>query len=121
VVAYEHHIMHDGGGYPSLHYCRACHSASRLAHVCDVYDALRTHRPYRAAWTSARVLQYISERAGTEFDPDVATAFVNMMGQWEHRIAVLEDERQPVRAPEPPAAGPPVPAIPAPDVVEPAA
>jgi putative nucleotidyltransferase with HDIG domain len=98
VVAYEHHLMHDGGGYPSLHYCRSCHSASRLAHVCDVYDALRTHRPYRDAWTSARVLQYITDRAGTEFDPDVATAFVSMMGKWEHRIAVLEDERQPVRA-----------------------
>ncbi|HEX8394098.1 MAG TPA: HD domain-containing phosphohydrolase [Longimicrobium sp.] len=99
IVAYEHHLMHDGGGYPALHYCRACHSASRLAHVCDVYDALRTHRPYRAAWTSARVLQYIRERAGTEFDPEVAQAFVNMMTVWDQRFAVLEDERQPVRAP----------------------
>jgi putative nucleotidyltransferase with HDIG domain len=93
VVAYEHHLMHDGGGYPSLHYCRTCHSASRLAHVCDVYDALRTHRPYRAAWSSAAVLTYIEERAGTEFDPDVAHSFIRMMRQWEHRFATLEDER----------------------------
>jgi putative two-component system response regulator len=93
VVAYEHHLMHDGGGYPALHYCRTCHSASRLAHVCDVYDALRTHRPYRAAWSSAAVLSYIEERAGTEFDPDVAHSFIRMMRQWEHRFATLEDER----------------------------
>jgi len=90
IVAYEHHIMHDGGGYPGLHYCRTCHTASRLAHVCDVYDALRTNRPYRAAWPSEAVLAYIVERAGSEFDPDVAHAFVRMMRQWEPRIATLE-------------------------------
>jgi putative nucleotidyltransferase with HDIG domain len=93
IVAYEHHLMHDGGGYPALHYCRTCHSASRLAHVCDVYDALRTHRPYRAAWSSGAVLKYIEERAGTEFDPDVAHSFIRMMRQWEHRFATLDDER----------------------------
>ena len=106
VVAYEHHLMHDGGGYPALHYCRACHSASRLAHVCDVYDALRTHRPYREAWASDAVLRYIEERAGTEFDPGVAHAFVRMMRQWEHRFAELESERAPVRAPDPPSPAP---------------
>jgi putative nucleotidyltransferase with HDIG domain len=98
IVAYEHHIMHDGGGYPGLHYCRTCHTASRLAHVCDVYDALRTHRPYRAAWSSESVLAYIAERAGTEFDPGVAHAFVRMMRQWEPRVATLESEDQPLRA-----------------------
>ena len=98
IVAYEHHVMHDGGGYPGLHWCRTCHTASRLAHVCDVYDALRTHRPYRAAWTSEAVLAYIAERAGTEFDPDVAHAFVRMMRQWEPRVATLEAEGQPMRA-----------------------
>jgi putative nucleotidyltransferase with HDIG domain len=104
MVAYEHHLMHDGGGYPALHYCRSCHSASRLAHVCDVYDALRTNRPYRAAWSSGAVLTYIEERAGTEFDPDVAHGFVRMMRQWEHRFAPLEDERAavaPSATPEP--------------------
>jgi len=99
IVAYEHHIMHDGGGYPGLHWCRTCHTASRLAHVCDVYDALRTHRPYRAAWSSEAVLEYIDERAGTEFDPEVAHAFVRMMRQWEPCVATLEDEGAPVPGP----------------------
>ncbi len=110
IVAYEHHLMHDGGGYPSLHYCRTCHSASRLAHVCDVYDALRTHRPYRAAWSSGAVLKYIEERAGTEFDPDVAHSFVRMMRQWEHRFATLEDERATVAPTPDPQAIPSAPA-----------
>ena len=43
VVAYEHHIMVNGGGYPLLGYPRECHHASKMVHVCDVYDALRTN------------------------------------------------------------------------------
>ena len=85
-VAYEHHIMIDGGGYPRCHFHRACHAASLLVHVCDVYDALRTHRPYRGAWESARVLAYIEERAGSEFEPEVARKFVEMMKELEGRV-----------------------------------
>ena len=90
VVAYEHHIMLDGGGYPSPHFKRNCHHASQLVHVCDVYDALRTNRPYRAAWEPERALGYIEERGGSEFDPDLVRAFVAMMRQWERRVAVDE-------------------------------
>ena len=61
VVAYEHHIMLNGGGYPAFHFVRDTHYASRLVHVCDVYDALCTNRPYRAAWTSAKALDYIED------------------------------------------------------------
>jgi putative nucleotidyltransferase with HDIG domain len=85
-VAYEHHIMIDGGGYPHCHFRRSCHPASALVHVCDVYDALRTKRPYRDAWESARVLGYIEERAGKEFDPDIARKFVDMMKALEDRV-----------------------------------
>ena len=90
VVAYEHHIMIDGGGYPRFRFPRECHFASRLVHVCDVYDALRTHRPYRDAWHSDQVLAYIDERAGKEFDPELAAAFTAMMRRWETRITELE-------------------------------
>ena len=78
-VAYEHHIMLNGGGYPHRHFHRDCHPASTLVHVCDVYDALRTRRPYRDAWEAARVLGYVEERAGTEFEPGIAVAFVELM------------------------------------------
>jgi putative nucleotidyltransferase with HDIG domain len=85
-VAYEHHIMIDGGGYPHCHFHRACHPASALVHVCDVYDALRTNRPYRDAWESERVLAYIEERAGKEFEPEVARKFVQMMRELDQRV-----------------------------------
>ncbi len=104
VVAYEHHIMQNGGGYPRLEYPRECHQASKLVHVCDVYDALRTNRPYRAAWPPAKVLGYLEERAGTEFEPDVARRFVKMMEQWERREAALDDQPAVVAAVAPAAA-----------------
>jgi putative nucleotidyltransferase with HDIG domain len=90
VVAYEHHRYHDGGGYPHVHYHRGAHQASRLVHVCDVYDALRTKRPYRDAWTSTEALTYIQGRAGSEFDPAMVAGFIEMMRQWDDRIALQE-------------------------------
>jgi hypothetical protein len=86
LVAYEHHLMLDGGGYPRLHYPRAAQYASRIVHVCDVYDALRTKRPYRDAWEAERVLGYIGERSGAEFDPEIAAGFIAMMRTYEGRI-----------------------------------
>jgi putative nucleotidyltransferase with HDIG domain len=94
VVAYEHHIMLDGGGYPTLRFRRDCHYASKLVHVCDVYDALRTIRPYRGAWAAEKVISYIGEKAGTEFDPEAASAFVTMMDRWENQVAIVTDEAQ---------------------------
>lgn len=87
LVAFEHHIMINGGGYPDRHYRCDCHKASTLVHVCDVYDALRTKRPYRDAWEPAATLAYIERGIGTEFDADVAKAFISMMGKWEPRLA----------------------------------
>jgi len=89
-VAYEHHIMLNGGGYPKRHYQRDCHKASMLVHVCDVYDALRTNRPYRAAWEAEKVLKYIEEKAGGEFEPEIARQFVDMMRALEGRVARVE-------------------------------
>ncbi len=85
-VAFEHHIMLNGGGYPHRHIRRECHCASALVHVCDVYDALRTNRPYRGAWDTEKVLQYIEDGAGTDFDSEIAVVFVGLMRRMEGRI-----------------------------------
>jgi len=90
-VAYEHHIMINGGGYPHRHFQRDCHKASKLVHICDVYDALRTNRPYREAWAADRVLEQIEKGMGWDFDEDISRAFIQMMNQWEPRVAVVDD------------------------------
>jgi putative two-component system response regulator len=73
-------------------------------HVCDVYDALRTERPYREAWPAERALGYLSDRAGTEFSRDLVDPFVHMMRQHEQRVVVLTDPAAPI--PVAPAAEP---------------
>ncbi len=79
-VAYEHHIWYNGrGGYPYFRFPRTVHFASRIVHVCDIYDALCSKRPYRAAWTSAKALALIESIAGVELDPGIASVFVSMV------------------------------------------
>jgi putative nucleotidyltransferase with HDIG domain len=91
VVAYEHHMMLDGGGYPTPHYGRDTALASRLVHVCDVFDALRTRRPYRDAWDSDAIFAYLIERAGIEFDSAMVKAFIEMMRRSETKVRPLAE------------------------------
>jgi len=79
VVAYEHHLRPDGSGYPVLTYPRTSHYASRLVQLCDIYHALRSPRPFRSAWPADIVASFISERAGFEFDPELATQLTKML------------------------------------------
>src|SRR5512138_2585293 len=80
-------------GYPSLHYARGCAPASKLVHVCDVFDALSTTRPYRAAWPIEDTLAYLEVRAGTEFDADLVAAFVKTIREGRAQIKVLVEDR----------------------------
>jgi putative nucleotidyltransferase with HDIG domain len=86
VVAFEHHIWYDGRGYPAVRPPRACHPASNLLHVCDVYDAMATDRPYRPAWPEPKILDVIRANSGTEFDPFPTAAFLRMMAQRAGRL-----------------------------------
>jgi putative nucleotidyltransferase with HDIG domain len=91
VVAYEHHIMLNGGGYPAFHFVRDTHYASRLVHVCDVYDALCTNRPYRDAWSAEKALAYLEEKSGTDFDPVFSLPFIKMMRARQVQRLSVED------------------------------
>ena len=91
-VAYEHHIMIDGGGYPTRHFRRQPHKASKLVHICDVYDALRTNRPYRPALEPEVVFTMIEKGLGPDFDAELGAEFLKMMRQWDRRLAVVDDK-----------------------------
>jgi HD-GYP domain-containing protein (c-di-GMP phosphodiesterase class II) len=50
---------------------------ARLFAVVDVWDALRSDRPYRKAWTKEKALQHIRSLSGTYFDPRVVQTFLD--------------------------------------------
>lgn len=92
VVAYEHHVCIDGGGYPTFRFTRNCHYASRIVHVCDIYDALCTNRPYRDAWEPEKALSYLESRAGSEVDAEIARVFCALVrGSIPARLPMPEE------------------------------
>ena len=93
-VAYEHHLRPDGSGYPQGLFKRPIHFGSKLVRVCSVYNALRIERAHRAAYPAAQALLFIDERAGRDFDPEIAPSFTRMMRKLEPQITeVHRDQR----------------------------
>ena len=70
-IPYCHHEKWDGTGYPRGLSGGQIPFAARIFAVVDVWDALISDRPYRAAWPEEKVLDYIRSLAGTHFDPQV--------------------------------------------------
>lgn len=68
-IPYCHHERWDGTGYPRGLKGEEIPPAARIFAVADAWDALRSGRPYRPAWTREEALGYIRERSGTSFDP----------------------------------------------------
>ena len=74
-IAETHHEFWNGTGYPRALKETAIPLAGRIVAVADVFDALTAERPYKAAWSAEDAARYIADRAGRQFDPDVAKAF----------------------------------------------
>ncbi|HEX7972770.1 MAG TPA: HD domain-containing phosphohydrolase [Anaerolineales bacterium] len=74
-----HHEHWDGTGYPRGLKGDQIPLAGRIFAVVDVWDALIKDRPYNKAWPPNKVLEYIREQAGRQFDPTVVQAFLNLM------------------------------------------
>jgi HD-GYP domain-containing protein (c-di-GMP phosphodiesterase class II) len=77
-IPYCHHERWDGGGYPRGLRGEEIPLAARIFSVVDVWDALRSDRPYRPGWPEERVRDYIGKRAGADFDPRVVEAFLHL-------------------------------------------
>ena len=71
-----HHERWDGGGYPSGLAGDAIPIFGRIVAVADAYDAMTTDRPYRLGMPSQMALAEIERGRGTQFDPDLAAAFL---------------------------------------------
>jgi putative two-component system response regulator len=75
VIAETHHEKWDGTGYPSGLEGENIPIESRIAAICDVFDALTSARPYKKAWPIEKALTFINEQAGVAFDPTLVHKF----------------------------------------------
>ncbi|MEW6335147.1 MAG: HD domain-containing phosphohydrolase [Thermodesulfobacteriota bacterium] len=80
LAAFEHHMKYDGSGYPRVRGGWAQHIASQIIAIADVYDALRTIRPYRQeSLPHDRIAQIFRNGSGTEFNPDLVARFLGLI------------------------------------------
>jgi HD-GYP domain-containing protein (c-di-GMP phosphodiesterase class II) len=78
IVAFEHHRKYDGTGYPKLKMGeKEQHPGSQLVAIADVFDALRSWRPYRKSLDMDAVLAIIKKGAGTDFNPFLVDNFIS--------------------------------------------
>jgi len=73
-----HHEKWDGAGYPRGLSGEDIPLAARIFALADVWDALRSDRPYRSAWPAERAVEHIVAQSGIHFDPAVVKAFLAM-------------------------------------------
>ena len=78
-VPLYHHEKWDGSGYPRGLRAEEIPLSARLFAVVDVWDALRSDRPYRKGWPDDDVQAYIEVQAGLHFDPAIVTIFLGLL------------------------------------------
>ena len=86
-IPYCHHEKWDGTGYPRGLKGEQIPLAARIFMVADVWDALRSDRPYRVSWSEERVRAHIRDQAGSHFDPKAVDLFFQVIpvaqrGKW---------------------------------------
>ncbi len=80
-IPYSHHEKWDGAGYPRGLHGEQIPLAARVFAVVDVWDALSSDRPYRAAWPVERVREYLRAESGRHFDPRVVETFLSLTAE----------------------------------------
>jgi len=77
-IPYCHHERWDGSGYPRGLKGDKIPLSARVFSVADVWDTLRSDKPYRLAWSEEDVGEYILAHEGVYFDPQVVKAFIKV-------------------------------------------
>ncbi len=85
----QHHERYDGFGYPLGIKGTDMGLEARILSVADAYDAMITDRPYRRAMSKDRALAELRRCSGTQFDPEVVEAFIEVL-QTDLEIRALE-------------------------------
>jgi putative two-component system response regulator len=86
-IALTHHEKFDGSGYPQGLRGDRIPLPGRIVAIADVFDALTSERPYKAAWDIERARAFLLENSGSHFDPACVDAF---MAVWEEALKIRE-------------------------------
>ncbi len=86
-IALTHHEKWDGSGYPNKLKGDEIPLFGRIVAIADVFDALTSVRPYKAAWPVEQAVAQIAKDSGSHFDPDLVKAF---MRSWQS-MAPIKD------------------------------
>lgn len=82
-IARYHHERFDGKGYPDGVRGKQIPVFARLIAVCDTYDAMTSHRPYRPPLPKERVLAEFHRGAGSQFDPAMVALMIRLIKEGE--------------------------------------
>jgi len=86
-IPFCHHEKWDGTGYPRGLKGEQIPLAARLFAVADVWDAIRSDRPYRSGWDEERALEFIRSVSGTHFDPRAVGFFLKVHEEGKREVA----------------------------------
>jgi HD-GYP domain-containing protein (c-di-GMP phosphodiesterase class II) len=79
--ALEHHIRYDGSGYPAIAGDWEPNIASQMLAISDMFDAMRSRRPYQEPKPQELILKIMREEAGTSFNPLLVDNFIRLITQ----------------------------------------
>jgi putative nucleotidyltransferase with HDIG domain len=80
IVAFEHHLKQDLSGYPENIGHRKLNLCTMIVSIADVFDALRSNRPYREGLATARIRSIMGEQENPAFNQVLLRRFVNLLG-----------------------------------------
>jgi putative nucleotidyltransferase with HDIG domain len=80
IVAFEHHLKQDLSGYPEKIGSRKLNLCTMIVSIADVFDALRSNRPYREGMATNRIRSIMGEQGNPAFNQVLLKRFVNLMG-----------------------------------------
>ena len=86
-VALNHHENWDGSGYPNGLESTKIPIEARIMAIADVYDALRSKRPYKTAYSHAETIRIMTSMSGSKFDPDLFETFLSVADQFDRAYA----------------------------------
>jgi HD-GYP domain-containing protein (c-di-GMP phosphodiesterase class II) len=79
LAALEHHIRYDGTGYPNLGKQWRPNIVSQMIAIADLFDAMRSRRPYKAPKPDALIIKILQEESGTSFNPALVQNFLRLI------------------------------------------